>query len=60
MEALRDRLLFGLGSPEPVIPVEGEERAMLIVTMQWRKPLSISEIAQLAPTEEVRTRPGRP
>lgn len=60
MEALRDRVLFGLGSPEPIIPVEGEERAMLNVTMQWRKPLSIEEIAQMAQTPEVRARPGRP
>jgi hypothetical protein len=60
MEAMRDRILFGLGSPEPVIPVEGEERAMLSVTMQWRKPLSIGEIAQMAPTPEVRAREGRP
>lgn len=60
MEALRDRVLFGLGSPEPVIPIDGEERAMTLVTMQWRKPLSIEEVAQLAPTPEVRAREGRP
>jgi hypothetical protein len=60
MEHIRDRILFGLGSLEPLIPVEGEERAMLRVTMQWRKPLSIPEIAQLADTPEVRARAGRP
>jgi hypothetical protein len=60
MEALRDRIMFGLGSSERIIPVEGAERAGLKVTMQWRKPLSFSEIAQLAQTPEVRTRPGRP
>lgn len=60
MEALRDRLLFGLGSPEPVIPVEREERVMLKHTMQWRKPLSVSEIGQMADTPEVRAREGRP
>jgi hypothetical protein len=60
MEAMRDRLLFGLGSPEPVIPIEGEELAMARITMQWRKPLSIQEIAQMAPTPEVRAREGRP
>lgn len=61
MEALRDRILFGLGSPlEPVIAVEGEEMAMLTITMQWRKPLSIVEINHLADTPEVRARPGRP
>jgi hypothetical protein len=52
--------MFGLGSSERIIPVEGAERAGLKVTMQWRKPLSFSEIAQLAQTPEVRTRPGRP
>lgn len=60
MEHLRDRLLFGLGSPEPVIPVEGEERAMLSFTMQWRKPLGVHEIGQMAGTPEVRAREGRP
>jgi hypothetical protein len=60
MEALRDRILFGLGSPEPVIPITGAERAAVRVTMGWRKPLSIEEINRLAPTQEVRLRPGRP
>lgn len=60
MESLRDRILFKLGSPEPLIPVEGEERALLRITMQWRKPLSLQEVAQLADTPEVRARPGRP
>jgi hypothetical protein len=60
MEALRDRILFGVGSPEPVIPISGEELAMARVTMQWRKPLSIAEVNRLAPTPEVRQRPGRP
>lgn len=60
IEAVRDRILFGLGSPEPLIPVEGEERAMLRITMQWRKPLSIQEIAQMAQTPEVKARQGRP
>jgi hypothetical protein len=56
----RSSILFGLGSGEPVIAVEGEERAMLSVTMQWRKPLSFDEVAQMAPTPEVRAREGRP
>ncbi len=60
MEAVRDRILFGLGTDETVIPVWGEEHALIVVTMQWRKPLSISEIAQLAQTPDVRARMGRP
>ncbi len=60
IEAVRDRILFGLGSSEPIIPVEGEERAMLKTTMQWRKPLSFDEVTRMAPTADVRARPGRP
>jgi hypothetical protein len=61
MEALRDRILFGLGTDEPLIPVSSEERAAgLVVSMQWRKPLSFAEIARLAATPEVLARPGRP
>lgn len=60
MEALRDRILFGLGTREPVIAVANEERAVLAVTMQWRKPLSIEEVNQLADTPDVRARAGRP
>lgn len=60
LEAYKDSIFRGIGSPEQVIPVEGEERAMLKVTMQWRKPLSIMEVNQMAQTPEVRARPGRP
>lgn len=60
LEAYKDSIFHGIGSAEPVIPVEGEERAMLKVTMQWRKPLNISEVNQMAQTPEVRARPGRP
>lgn len=52
--------MHNLGSSEPLIPVDGEERAHLAVTMQWRKPLSFDEVAQLADTPDVRARPGRP
>lgn len=58
IEAIRDRILFGVGSPESLIPVEGKD--MLTVTVQWRKPLSITEVAQMANTSEVRARLGRP
>jgi hypothetical protein len=60
LEAHKDRIFRGVGSPERVIPVEGAELAALRVTMQWRKPLSIEEINRMAPTPEVRARPGRP
>jgi len=59
-EAIRNRILRGCGTEEPFIEPEGEELALLVSTRQWRKPMSISEIAQLALTPEVRMRPGRP
>jgi hypothetical protein len=62
MEAIRDRITRGLGSPEPwffdhEFLLAAGERA---VAAHWRKPLSVSEVAQLAPTPEVLARPGRP
>lgn len=59
-EAIRDRILRGCGTDEPLIEPEGEELALLVSSRQWRKPLRIDEIARLAPTPEVRARPGRP
>ena len=58
-ENARDQILH-CGTDEPVIEPEGEELAQLRVTRQWRKPLSIEEINRMAPTAEVRARPGRP
>jgi hypothetical protein len=60
METIRDSIFRALGTTEPVIAPDDEERAALMVTMQWRKPLSIVEINQMAETPEVRARPGRP
>jgi len=51
---LRDGLLFPLGTREKLIQ-ENTDYAM-----QWRKPLSLVEINQMAPTPEVRERKGRP
>jgi len=48
-----------IGSSEPLIPIEGEEKALALVTMQWRKPLSLDEVNRMAPTPEVLARPGR-
>jgi hypothetical protein len=49
-----------LGTAEPLIQPEGDELALLKITRQWRKPLRIDEINQLAPTAERRERRGRP
>ena len=59
-EAVRDRLMRGTGTNEPFIEPTGEELALIKSTRQWRKPLSIEEINKMAPTHEVRARPGRP
>jgi hypothetical protein len=60
IEAIRDRIFRQCGSSEPVIAPEADEQAVMQVTRQWRKPLSIVEINRMAPTPEVRERRGRP
>ncbi len=62
MEALRDRVMHGSGTDEPWFYDEefyGEYKNDAIAA-HWRKPLSVLEINQLAPTEEVLRREGRP
>lgn len=60
-EAARERVMRGLGTDEAYIMEEMtaflSERA---VSVHWRKPLRIDEVARMAPTQEVRERPGRP
>ena len=60
VEALKDRVMAMCGTSEPPIEPEGEELAPLKVTRQWRKPLSIEEVARMAQTPEARERKGRP
>jgi hypothetical protein len=56
VEHIRDRIFRGLGTDEALIEAdEGQQ-----VTRQWRKPLSIIEVNQMAMTPEVRKREGRP
>jgi hypothetical protein len=43
-----------LGTAEPLV------KEITTHAIQWRKPLSIEEINQMAPTPEVRRREGRP
>lgn len=51
----------GLGTDEPYVMEEMSaqigERA---ISVHWRRPLRIDEITQMAPTPEVKARPGRP
>jgi hypothetical protein len=43
-----------IGTKEAIVEEMGNELP------HWRKPLSMIEINQMAPTPEVRARPGRP
>lgn len=62
MEALRDRILHGCGTEEPWFLDEDALAAMgqRTIAAHWRKPLRIDEVNLMAPTPEVRARPGRP
>ena len=57
VEAARDRIMRSVGTDEALIEAVGEGN---ISTLQWRKPLSIEEVARMAQTPEVRERKGRP
>ena len=62
VEAIRDRIMAMCGTSEPLVAVGRDEfpPGHEPVTMLWRKPLSIGEVARMAPTPEVRERQGRP
>ena len=62
MEALRDRLMFGIGTDEPWFLDDEFLSSHLLeaVAVHWRKPLRIDEVNQVAPTPEVIERQGRP
>ena len=59
IEAVRDRIM-GMCGTEQLIEPDADEQAVMRVTRQWRRPLSIEEVARMAPTPEVRERKGRP
>jgi hypothetical protein len=54
--------MHGCGTDEPWFLDEEFQHDFITeaVAAHWRKPLSIMEINQMAPTEEVRERKGRP
>jgi hypothetical protein len=62
VEAICERIMHMCGTREALIEVDagGFASGHQPVTRQWRKPLSIEEVARMAPTEEVRERKGRP
>jgi hypothetical protein len=57
IEHIRDRIMRGIGTDEALIE---DLSGVTLVTRQWRRPLSIVEVNQMAPTQEVRERRGRP
>jgi hypothetical protein len=63
IEAIRDRIMAMCGTSEPLVLVLAPAEmptGHVAVTMQWRKPLTLEEVARMAPTPEVRERRGRP
>lgn len=58
-EHLRDRILRGLGTDEPLIEEDYGRIRAGATTVSWRRPLRIEEINQMGQTAEVRQRPGR-
>ena len=58
-EALRDKLMRDIGSSEPWISEDiSAQIGMAAVAVHYRRPLSMSEVAQMGPTREVIDRPG--
>lgn len=59
-EALRDRLMRGIGTDEPWITEDTRDvLGDMARSVHYRRPLTLAEVAQMAPTPEVRARPGR-
>lgn len=58
-EVTRDRIFFGIGTDEAFVYEDMTALNRGTITVNWRKPLRLEEINQMAPTEEVRMRPGR-
>lgn len=61
IEAARDVIFRTIGTTEPLIEesnaVNFGDRA---ISVNWRKPLKLEEVNQMAPTPDVRERKGRP
>jgi hypothetical protein len=60
IESVRDRIMSMCGTSEPLILADDFPDNHVHVTIQWRKPLAVSEINQMAPTPDVLGRKGRP
>lgn len=59
-EAVRDRIMHGIGTNEPwVVEEMTAPLGMRAISVHYRRPLSLAEVAQMAPTPEVIARPVR-
>jgi hypothetical protein len=58
-EALRDRIMRGVGTEEPWVAEEMTKLGELAVTVHYRRLQRIDEINRMALTEAVKARPGR-
>lgn len=60
LEAIRDRIMRGVGTDEPwVIEHMSDVIGLQAVSVHYRRPLRIDEIGRMATTDEVKARPGR-
>jgi hypothetical protein len=60
MEKIRDQIMFNTGTDEPwYLDKEFLTDFPNARSANWRKPLRIDEVNQMAPTPEVRARQGR-
>lgn len=59
-EAVRDRIMRGIGTDEPwVVEDMSKQIGLRAVAVHFRRPLSVIEVGQMAPTTETLSRPGR-
>jgi hypothetical protein len=60
-EALRDQVMRGVGTDEPWFREDMPDiLGTRAASVNYRKPLRLDEVNQMAPTSEVRARLGRP
>ena len=59
MEAARDQIMRGVGTLEPWFRDIPDFPGHEALSVQYRRPLRIEEVAQMAPTSAVRERKGR-
>lgn len=51
--------MHGIGTDEWVIEEMTAQFGMRAISVHYRRPLSMAEVAEMAPTPEVIARPGR-